>query len=183
MAEKKIDLIIIFKMVTEINEKMNILLREKKRNKLEALEEEVVKKGWMDTNQVMKFFNCRRNYAIELLQRLGELPEFTFSPGSAKDQIRARAIYNKSYDVKRLESIKELFQDNVKIISLKNIMSAYGIELSKAKRLAKNFVEMYPTYKIVTPMDSPNIDTTILSDKEEDFIKIVDKTKINEDVT
>lgn len=174
-----IDLNIIYKEIQKIDTKLDTLVREKMRNKHEILEEEIIRRGWMDTKQVMAFFNCNRNYAIQLLEKVGRLPEFVYVKGDSAKQIRSKTIYKKSIAVKRAKRMEDLFSEKT-FIYLKDVMDAYSVDIRQAKIIANEFVNLYPNYKIGRP--SSNDANMILEGKEENQITITDLSKVDKNV-
>lgn len=131
----------IYHKLESINDLIRVLIRQRKSDKLNLLEDRVKEKARMNKKEVVDFLGCADNWALKLMKRLGNQEGFRFILGN-KITKRGSVILFEGHKLRRiqLENLKSLFKDRIKELTFSEIMNKINRDLEFVRELAFDLV-------------------------------------------
>ena len=125
---------------------IQIILRKKLGKSATSLQDEVVRRGRMDVNDVKDFTNFSKEWSLTLMRKLSKLPGFRFRVGDSGKRLPSVIVYQASLLVQdQYRKLTGMLQNKEKV-SIMDIMEEFAMDLKKAKNLALGFVEENKEY-------------------------------------
>jgi len=147
--EKEFTLKDLMDIMQENNVLLRILVRQKQSNKLQKLMDEVQKKGRMCSRQVDVFLGVSRNWAINLMSKLGEEHGFRFSKGNINQKRSSVVIFDKSLIIKDQNKKIEDLLNSKETVTFSDLMSELRMDISELMMVVDDFVNHNKDYQII----------------------------------
>ncbi len=127
---------------------LKTLLRQRSSNKVELLETKVKEKLRMKTKEVMVFLGVQRQTALNIMEKLGEIPGFAYFVGDSASKRSSYIVYKKSEIYKKqLGAILDMISEKG-MITFNDIMQAFSIDIGTAKSIANDFIKNHPNFEM-----------------------------------
>lgn len=127
---------------------LRILLKQKYSNKCQSIIDEIIRRGRMSSREIVEFLGISKTWALKLMAKIGNNPDFRFVEGDIKRKRNALLIYSKNENrLKNLTLIKNKIEKK-KIITFHELMMALKLDINALSELAYDFIAENKEYEI-----------------------------------
>jgi len=140
----------------EIRDKLDAVLglgrvaaRRNRSNKEEYIRSEVMQLGRLSVRDIEHRAGCSRTWALQLMERIGEEPGFTYRPGDKGRTQSGILAFDASKVVRQQHEMIVAMIREKGFASMMMLMEKFNVVLSDARSIANEFVVTHDEYMIL----------------------------------